>query len=62
MYHQLHIKQPKDDISMQLKELITNDMRLALFPNLYKLETICLTIPISTATAEKKFLRHEINK
>ena len=28
-YHQLLIKQPKDDISMQLKELLTNDMLIA---------------------------------
>ena len=27
------IMQPKDDISMQLKELITNDMFIALFRN-----------------------------
>ena len=32
MYRQLLIKQPKDDISMQLKELLTNDMLIALFP------------------------------
>ena len=35
MYHRLLIKQPKDDISMQLKELLTNDMLIALFP-IYK--------------------------
>ena len=48
-YCQLLIKQSKDDISMQLKELLTNDMHIALFPNLHKLATICLSIPISTA-------------
>ena len=52
---QLLIKQPKDDISMQLKELLTNDMLIALFPNLHKLATICLSIPISTASAERSF-------
>ncbi len=52
-YHQLLIKQPKDDISMQLKELLTNDMLLALFPNLHKLATICLSI--STASVERSF-------
>ena len=36
-YRHLLIKQPKDDISMQLKELLTNDMLIALFPNLHKL-------------------------
>ena len=35
-YCQLHIKQPKDDIAMQLKELLTNDiMLIALFPDLW---------------------------
>ena len=47
-YCQLLSKQPKDDISMQLKELLTNDMLVALFPHLHKLATICLSIPIST--------------
>ena len=55
MYCQLLIKQPKDDISMQLKELLTNDMLIALFPNLHKLATICLSIPISTASVEISF-------
>ena len=40
---------------MQLKELLTNDMLIALFPNLHKLATICLSIPISTASAERTF-------
>ena len=47
--------QPKDDISMQLKELLTNDMLIVLFPNLHKLATICLSIPISTTSAEQSF-------
>ena len=54
-YCQLLIKQPKDDISMQLTELFTNDMLIALFPNLHKLATICLSIPISPALAEWSF-------
>ena len=49
VYRQLLIKQPKDYISMQLKELLTNDILIALFLNLHKLATICLSIPISTA-------------
>ena len=40
---------------MQLKKLLTNDMLIALFPNLHKLATICLSIPISTALAEQSF-------
>ena len=57
-YRQLVIKHPKDDISMELKELLTNDMLITLLPNLHKLATICLSIPISTASVEQKFLRH----
>ena len=49
------LMQPKDDISMQLKELLTNDLLIALFPNLHKLATICLSIPISTASAKQSF-------
>ena len=51
----LLIKQPKADISMQLKELLTSDMPIALFPNIYKLATYVLSIPISTASAERSF-------
>ena len=40
---------------MQLKELLNNDMLIALFPNLHKLATICLSIPISTASVERRF-------
>ena len=41
-YHQLLIKQLKDDISMQLKELLTNDMVVALFSNLNWQSYACL--------------------
>ena len=51
-YRQFLIQLPKDDISMQLKKLLTIDMLTALFPNLHKLATICLYIP---------FLQHQLN-
>ena len=54
-YRQLLNKQPNDDISIQLTELLTNDMHIAVFPNLRKLATICLSIPISTASTEQSF-------
>ena len=47
---------------MQLKELLTNDMLTALFPNLHKLVTICLSIPISTASAEQTFSNMKLIK
>ena len=40
---------------MQLKELLTNDMLIVLFPYLHKLATICLPIPISIPSAEQIF-------
>ena len=54
-YRQLLIKQPKDDISMQLKELLTIEIFIALFPNQHKLATLCLSITISSASAEQSF-------
>ena len=62
MHRQLLIKQPKDDISMQLKELLTNNMLTALFPNLHKLATICLSIPNSITSAERSFLEMKLIK
>ena len=47
-YGQLFIKQTKDDIPMQLKVLLINDMLIAFPPNLHKLATICLNIPVFT--------------
>ena len=47
---------------MQLKELLINDMFLALFPNLHKLATICLIIPISTASVKWSFLDMQLIK
>ena len=40
---------------MQLKELLTNDMLIALFSNLHKLATICLSIPITARSVERSF-------
>ena len=61
-YHQLLIKQPKDDTSMQLKELLTNNMLIELFPPIYihRQSYACL-FPFYSISGTK-FLRHEINK
>ena len=50
-YRQLLISTQKM-IYHALKELLTNDLLIALFPNLHKLATICFSIPICTASAE----------
>ena len=60
-YRQLLIKQPKDNISMQLKELLTNDMLIALLPNLRKGNHM-LVYSHFYSIRGTKFLRHEINK
>ena len=60
-YCQLLIKQPKGDISIQLKELLTNDMLIALFPNLHKLVAIYFVYSYFYSSSGTKFLRHEIN-
>ena len=49
------IKQPKDDISMQLKELLTIEILIALYPNQHKLATLCLSITISSTSTEQSF-------
>ena len=41
----------------QLKELFCNDMMRTLFPNLYKIGTINLSIPVSTASVERSFFQ-----
>ncbi len=59
-YRQL-IKQTKDDISMQLKELLTNDMLIALFP-IYIIWQPYACLLLFLRISGTKFLRHEINK
>ena len=52
-YRHLLIKQPKDDISMQLKELLTNDMLIALFPIYINWQSYACLFP---------FLQHQWNE
>ena len=47
-------KQPKDSMKLQLKELATNKTFIAMFPNLNTLANISLSIPVSTASVERK--------
>jgi len=48
-------EKPKEDVALQHKYLITDDMLITMFPNLHKLATICVTIPVSTASIERNF-------
>ena len=54
-FRQLLVKQPQDITASQLKELVSNDMLKAMFPNLNKIASIGLTIPVSTASVERSF-------
>ena len=49
-------------MKLQLKELVTNDMLTAMFPNLSTLGNICLSIPVSTASVEKSFSQMKLLK
>ena len=49
-YRQLLSRQPKDNLKTQPQELATNDMLIALLPNLHKLACCCLSLPIGTAS------------
>ena len=61
-FHQLLVKQPQDTTASQLKELVSNDMLKAMFPNLNKIASIGLTIPVSTASVERSFSQMKMIK
>ena len=49
-------------MKLKLKELVTNDMLTAMFPNLNTLGNICLSIPVSTASVERSFSQMKLLK
>ena len=55
-------KKAEDDIAKQLKELVTNEMLITMFPNLTKIASIYLTIPVSTASVERSFSEMKLIK
>ena len=61
-FRQLLVKQPQDTTASQLKELFSNDMLKAMFPNLNKIASIGLTIPVSTASVERSFSQMKMIK
>ena len=61
-FRQLLVKQPQDTTTSQLKELVSNDMLKAMFPNLNKIASIGLTIPVSTASVERSFSQMKMIK
>ena len=59
-FRTLLAKKPEDSIALQLKELITNEMLVTMFPNLQKIASIGLTLPVSTASVERSFAQMKL--
>ena len=47
IFHTLLAKKLEESIALQLKELITNEMLVTMFPNLQKIASIGWTLPVS---------------
>ena len=61
-YRQLLVNKLENNMKLQLKELVCNDMMRTLFPNLYKIGTISLSIPVSTASVERSISQMKLIK
>ena len=55
-------KKTEEDLASQLHELVTNETLISMFPNLNTLASICLTIPIGTASVERSFSQMKMIK
>ena len=60
-YRTLLAKKPEDSIAMHLKELITNVMQVAMFPNIQKIASFGVTLPVSAAS-ERNFSQMKLIK
>ena len=56
-YRQLVVNKPESSMKLQLKELASNDMLKTMFPNLSKLATICLSIPVQQRQLKEASLK-----
>ena len=61
-YRQYMAKQPEENMKQQLKQLISNEMLKAMFPNLSTIASISLTIPVATASVERSFSQMKLIK
>ena len=61
-YRRFVAQQPKESIGEQFQELVTNDMMGAMYRNLKLLATVCLTMPVTTASVERSFSKMKLIK
>ena len=61
-FRHLLVKRPCGTTASQLKELVSSDMLKAMFPNLHKMASNGLTIPVSTASVERSFSQMKLIK
>ncbi len=61
-YRRYIAQQPKEDMKAQLKELTTNSMLIAMFPDLSVIANICLSIPVGTTSVERSFSQMKMIK
>ena len=61
-FRTLQAKKPEDNIALQIKEFITNEMLVTMFPNLQKIVSIGLTLPVSTASVERSLSQMKLIK
>ena len=55
-------KKTQDNMASQLHELVINETLISMFPNLNTLASICLTIPIGTASVERSLSQMKMIK
>ena len=55
-------KKPQEDMGSQLHDLVTNETLITMFPNLNTLASICLAIPVGTASVERNFSQMKMIK
>ena len=55
-------KKTQEDMASQLHELVITETLISMFPNLNTLASICLTIPIGTASVERSFSQMKVIK
>ena len=55
-------KKTQEDMASKLHELVTNETLISMLPNLNTLASICLTIPIGTASVERSLSQMKMIK